>query len=229
MSIMVYVVKYVYDDIAECSCYEQLSLNLPCRHIFFLRNELELELFNIHMVPTRHNIVSQIIEVNTEVRTMVTNIENINTVASMRVNKNQTEKSKYNTIFRLAQEVCNSAKYLDDESFESILQSVIELKSSIDNKIYKQINPTVDLNTNTQENLSSDIQNDEEIASSQSSTETSSSQTSNSTSTSVFSVVGKSIIKAPKIGRKKLHKKKTDFGQLSLYAPGAKNTTENAD
>jgi hypothetical protein len=43
-----------YDlDMCKCSCYQSQSMQLPCRHIFFVRNIKSLEVFSHNMVPKR--------------------------------------------------------------------------------------------------------------------------------------------------------------------------------
>lgn len=35
----------------KCSCYEQQSIDLPYRHIFFAKSQKSIDLFNADMVP----------------------------------------------------------------------------------------------------------------------------------------------------------------------------------
>lgn len=48
-----YIVSNLIDSTVNCSCYENSSLNLPCRHIFFARKSANLPLFEQNMVPNR--------------------------------------------------------------------------------------------------------------------------------------------------------------------------------
>jgi hypothetical protein len=71
-----------------------MSLNLPCRYIFYIRRQLEVELFSVTMIPASPRLDNELIEVNSAVQTMVTNVENINSMSSVVKNKSNSQTTK---------------------------------------------------------------------------------------------------------------------------------------
>ncbi len=69
-----YTVNDLSSNMSSCSCYEQQSLNLPCRHIFFAKKTKDLELFNSDMVPSRHLKLVELLQHNSNLTNIVVDI-----------------------------------------------------------------------------------------------------------------------------------------------------------
>ena len=220
-----YYIQDLNQDNATCSCYEQLSLNLPCRHIFFSRIKLELSLFNASMVPKRHQINLEPEFVDFREINLVSSIPDLNNVKSMITTKSMTQTAKYNAAFRIAQELCNSLKYLHQTNFEKKLSQLMKMNQLIkkdidfdfninDNEIDTDFISTIN---NSESLINQQVHVDEEeepISSSQSSIVSTNSSDFN------YNVGEKIIAKGVSVGRKKLKKAKVNDeanGRLSMY------------
>jgi hypothetical protein len=106
------------NNLATCSCYENSALSLPCRHLFFARNELALQMFNSDMVPQRHKLKQQLVQANKPSMSLFTKVPNMNTLKSLNSGKNMTGTSKYNNMFRVCQELCNNSKKVNRVQYE---------------------------------------------------------------------------------------------------------------
>jgi hypothetical protein len=84
----------------KCSCYDHLSLDLPCRHIFFSRKVTNNNIFLSSMVNSRHLITTTLNKILCDDQdSLVTKIPNLNHVDSLLTSKNMDQKSKYNAAF----------------------------------------------------------------------------------------------------------------------------------
>lgn len=130
-----YTISNVALDSASCTCYENLSLNLPCRHIFFARASNSLQIFNSNMVPDRHKITNELKQVENPRVNMIKSIPDFNDVASLITSKKMDQKAKYSAAFRLGQEIANSLKSMKQQDFERYLSKLLKAKEFIDNKV----------------------------------------------------------------------------------------------
>ena len=118
LSARVYQISNLREDYVSCTCYAHLSLNMPCRHIFFARNYYTLPLFNAGMVADRHKLKKQIEEFECEDVNLITSIENLDNVKSLVTSSNMSEINKYNAAHRVSQEIANTIKQLDQSKYE---------------------------------------------------------------------------------------------------------------
>lgn len=122
---------------ATCSCYDHLSTKLPCRHIFYARKHRGIGLFTIEMVPNKHRLNPTIVQAPSTCQSLVTEINNLNSVESLITSDNMNQKTKYNIAFRLAQELCNSLKYLKQDDYKQCLSVLLQMKNHVSNKQYQ--------------------------------------------------------------------------------------------
>ncbi|RNA20037.1 hypothetical protein BpHYR1_003325 [Brachionus plicatilis] len=157
-------------------------------------------MFDPLTIPSRHILDLDLVDINEDVQTLVTHVNDLDTIKSVLPSKkNMNEKAKYLASFRLAQDLCKSMKKLGPTRYEVMMQKLLELKKEIDDELYA-----------TNEDASS--QENDDIRLSQSSVA--------STSSSEFSII------APKIGRKKDVKKKASHGQLTMYCSNMQKINE---
>jgi hypothetical protein len=119
---------------AQCSCYENLSLDLPCRHIFFALKSLNLPIFSQKMVPDRHNNKLDLVAVQDQTVNLISSVPNMNDVRSM-IKPNMTEKAKYSAAFRIAQELVNNMKRMKQIDFENHLKNEMHLSDLIAKRV----------------------------------------------------------------------------------------------
>jgi hypothetical protein len=118
-----YLVKNYQSDQVSCDCYENLSLNLPCRHIFFVRKWANLSLFNINMVPERHRINRSINNVLKSNVNLIAKIPAFDDHLALITSTKMTSVAKYNTFMRLAQETCQKVCKLKQSDYVKALKS----------------------------------------------------------------------------------------------------------
>jgi hypothetical protein len=113
-----YMVTNFKECTCKCDCYQSQSMLMPCRHIFFVRFTKGINVFDPEMVPKRlrsnldiesQSISSQVVSSHAQIENSITAFENIS--------KKLSRKEKYETLFRPAQELCNTLKDLPMEVF----------------------------------------------------------------------------------------------------------------
>ena len=109
-----YLVRDFTFSTCKCSCYQSQSMLLPCRHIFFVRITKILPVFDPLMVPSRFRLDFDIEALHKGSKTgnNLHTIDNLNSLSAFE-NLYQVidKREKYNTLFRPAEELCNTLKY----------------------------------------------------------------------------------------------------------------------
>jgi hypothetical protein len=227
-----YTVNDLSSNMSSCSCYEQQSLNLPCRHIFFAKKTKDLELFNSDMVPSRHRKLVELLQHNSNLTNIVVDIPNINSIESLTGGKKLSNKEMYNNSFRICQELCTLISKNPD-TFNHHMTELFKLKQFVTNDTEYQISAisdqdqTLKNDTNALTNLEKiDEELEEEaICSSQHSTKSTSSVSSRRSSIDDFDITKTRLIKAPIIGAPKKKQKAAALltNNLSAYSQTANN------
>jgi hypothetical protein len=223
-----YVIKNFQLDSASCSCYQNQSLGLPCRHIFFAKENQNLPLFNPNMVPDTHKINLLRLEVPERDINLVSSVPDLTSIRSLVTSKNMTQKSKWDAAWRISQEFANCLKYKKQKDFELSLAKLMQVKELLHSNTEFDIVPRIP-NTNSVFNsiqslpVHQNVENEKSIDCSQTSTVETPSKTFN------YSVATKRIPEGSAPGRKVDKKSKINHssGQLSLYSDG--NTITNSN
>jgi hypothetical protein len=121
-----YLLKDYHLDSAVCSCYHNQSLGLPCRHLFFAKENQNLPAFNMNMVPDTHKINLSLIEVEDRVINLVSSVPDLTSIRSLVTSKNMTQKSKWDAAWRISQEFANCLKYKKQKDFEISLAKLMQ-------------------------------------------------------------------------------------------------------
>lgn len=180
-----YQISNLNDDNVTCSCYANSSLNLPCRHIFFTRNELKMTLFTEGMIPDRHKLRQGLVQVEDSNLNLVTTIPNIDNVKSFLTSRSMNQKDKFNAIIRASQELANIGKNLKQEKFESLLSDILKLKVSIRNELM-QLDKNVEDDQNKTLECQTNIENNDDVADDITCSQSSQFSTVSTTSTASF-------------------------------------------
>ena len=118
----------------KCTCYQMKTMNLPCRHIFKCRSDLNLTLIENGMIENaRHNIISKDLdEINASSDTET--VKHISDLNKHKKTSNLTVKEKYNLAWNPIKELTSALSHLNDEDFDEQFTLVLHVKSLIENK-----------------------------------------------------------------------------------------------
>ena len=106
--------SYTVSNYLNCSCFEQNAVELPCRHVFYVRNYNNLVLFDQSMVHNRHKVTPESVKVPEYTTNYVTEISNIDTVESV-LCQPKSKKAIYNDAVRIGQEIASLICKLEPE------------------------------------------------------------------------------------------------------------------
>ena len=169
------------------------------------------------MVNSLHKLNLEIQSVDCDSNTLVTSIPNLNSVKSFVTSKNVTQLSNYNAVLRLAQEISNKTKCLNQPEFEHVLSQLSQINEFLANKTsFKVVSIDSDSDNDVTLTLGNQAKGDGQINQDKFIDEDIiiSSRSSTASVDSYF------------ISNKKIISRKRDMGQLSMYSTTNSNCSK---
>lgn len=131
-------IKDIQTDRPICSCYDYSSNQLPCRHVFFIRNELGKPVFEETMLNECFKVDYYVSYINAElIRNKIATVENANTLNSIDKSKihQMDSKDRYNLCWRPMQELANYLSNLSGDSFEEKFSLFLLMKDYFEKNV----------------------------------------------------------------------------------------------
>ena len=130
-----YQITDVTSNSPKCTCFDMKTMNLPCRHIFRVRNDLKLTLFEPAMVKSSClNVLPESMS-EEKANTDRNNIRRISDLNQHKISTRLTVKEKYNLVWQPIKELANELATLTDEKFHEKFSLLLKIKVFFEKKI----------------------------------------------------------------------------------------------
>ena len=150
-----YHITNIVTNQPSCSCYQMLTMNLPCRHIFKCRRDLNLSIIEPDMIK---NVSNSLIDKDYDIdATSDTETETVRAISNLNKHKrtnNLSVTEKYNIAWNPIKELATALSHLNDTEFDEQLSLILEIKTLFENKIKFRITELDDEDDKKDENNS---------------------------------------------------------------------------